>query len=85
MSITRDCSEEDDDSEGSDSDEGKSALLDRDGTLVGGGNEEQEGGGQEGGDHSEDQHRGIFRKRSTECTPNYSRQAQINMDTAARL
>ena len=80
MSITRDCSEEDDDSEGSDSDEGKSALLDRDGTLVGGGNEEQEGG-----DHSEDQHRGIFRKRSTECTPNYSRQAQINMDTAARL
>ena len=85
MSITRDCSEEDDDSEGSDSDEGKSALLDRDGTLVGGGNEEQEGGGQEGGDHSEDQHRGIFRERSTECTPNYSRQARINMDTAARL
>ena len=85
MSITRDCSEEDDDSEGSDSDERQEPLLDRDGTLVGGGNEEQEGGGQEGRDHSEDQHRGIFRKRSTECTPNYSRQAQINMDTAARL
>ena len=56
MSITRDCSEEDDDSEGSDSDEGKSALLDRDGTLVGGGNEEQEGGGQEGCNHSDEEH-----------------------------
>ena len=85
MRTTCEFSEEDDDSEGSDSDEGKSALLDRGGTLVGGGNEEQEGGGQEGCDHSEDQHRGIFRKRSTECTPNYSRRAQINMGTAARL
>ena len=80
MRTTCEFSEEGADSQSSDSDEGKSALLDRDGTLVGGGNEEQEGR-----DHSEDQHRGIFRKRSTECTPNYSRQAQINMDTAARL
>lgn len=154
MSITRDCSEEGGDSEGSDSDEGKSALLDSGGALVGGRDEEQEGGsehgagakesegqadsrrcqevdgdtrtclngeeevvealieghflgglrgfavhtedrqgarrpregldvededveggGQEGRDHSEDQHRVILRKRSTECTPNYSPQA----------
>lgn len=164
MRTTCEFSEEGADSQSSDSDEGKSALLDRDGTLVGGRHEEQEGGdehgadteerqgqadsrrcqevdsnaceyldgeeevvealmkghflgglggltvhaedgqgarrpregldvededveggGQEGRDHSEDQHRGIFRKRSTECTPNYSRQAQINMGTAARL
>lgn len=48
MSITRDCSEEGGDSEGSDSDEGKSALLDSGGALVGGRDEEQEGGSEHG-------------------------------------
>ena len=85
MRTTCELSEEGADSQSSDSDEGQESLLDRGGALVGGRNEEQKGGGQEGRDHSEDQHRGIFRKRSTECTPNYSRQAQINTDTAARL